>query len=531
MHWADHTAQTLRARGDSQVIASGITPSGEFHIGHLREILTAEMIHRACLDAGMDSRYIFIVDSMDPLRKVYDFLSDDYADYIGRPLYTIPAPDPTTGCPSDLPVEECSYADYFLKDFILALKEIGVEPKVVMNHEEYASGAFADKIHSAIEQSDEIRRIIEEVSGREVPEDWFPYNPIGHDGSIDGVSVTGYEHPHVHWVDRDGKKGKSDIRTAEGKLPWRIDWAAKWGIHGITCEPAGKDHGAAGGSYDTGIPICEMLGSEPPHKMVYEWIQLKGMGPMSSSTGLTIGPMDALELVPPEIMRYVIARSKVGRHIDFDTGPALFQIADEYERLVANPPSGSDEELSRRQQIARDTKLAALRLSQVERGEDPAPTQAGVSFRHLSLLAQVKSSDGGVWAALHKSGHLEGEPGKSLEMRLKRMRTWLDGPYFPDEEMVHVRSQEDLDFKGDLNSEQVLFLSALSMDLHYSKWTTKEIEECIRKTVSEMKIANKDAYTAIYWAMLGRRNGPRASSLLSVLDREMVLNILQHARG
>ena len=70
MHWADHTAQTLHKRGDPQIIASGITPSGEFHVGHLREILTAEMIHRACLDAGMDSRYIFIVDSMDPLRRV-----------------------------------------------------------------------------------------------------------------------------------------------------------------------------------------------------------------------------------------------------------------------------------------------------------------------------------------------------------------------------------------------------------------------------------------------------------------------------
>ena len=37
MHWADHTAQTLQQRGDSHVIASGITPSGEFHVGHLRE--------------------------------------------------------------------------------------------------------------------------------------------------------------------------------------------------------------------------------------------------------------------------------------------------------------------------------------------------------------------------------------------------------------------------------------------------------------------------------------------------------------
>ena len=78
MHWADYTAQTLKERGDKQVCASGITPSGEFHIGHIREILSAEMIHRACLDLGLESKYIFIVDSMDPLRRVYDFLSPEY---------------------------------------------------------------------------------------------------------------------------------------------------------------------------------------------------------------------------------------------------------------------------------------------------------------------------------------------------------------------------------------------------------------------------------------------------------------------
>ena len=93
MHWADYTAQTLKERGGKQVCASGITPSGEFHIGHIREILSAEMIHRACLDLGLESKYIFIVDSMDPLRRVYDFLSPDYERYIGVPLAFIPAPD------------------------------------------------------------------------------------------------------------------------------------------------------------------------------------------------------------------------------------------------------------------------------------------------------------------------------------------------------------------------------------------------------------------------------------------------------
>ena len=523
MHWADHTAQTLRARGESQVIASGITPSGEFHVGHLREILTAEMIHRACLDAGMDSRYIFIVDSMDPLRRVYDFLSPSYEQYIGHPLAYIPAPGPD-GEPDQ---DGGSYADHFLAPFLAALKQIGVEPEVVMNHETYESGAFADKTHSAIEQRDEIRRVIEEVSGREVPEDWFPYNPLGSDGSIDGVSVTGYEHPHVHWVDSHGVEGMSDIRTAQGKLPWRIDWAAKWGIHGITCEPAGKDHGAAGGSYDTGIPICEMLGSEPPHKMVYEWIQLKGMGPMSSSTGLTVGPMDALALVPPEIMRYVIARSKVGRHIDFDTGPALFTTADEYERLLANPPGGSDEELSRRQQVARDTQLGALRLSQTERGANPADSIAGVSFRHLAMLAQIKSNDEDVWGSLRKSGHLEGDPGESLAGRLRRMRNWVDGPHFPDAARIEVQTEVSEDLRANLTDEHRQFLSVLGDSLVGCEWTEKGIGDCIRSVAAEVGIAGREAYVALYWIILGKNHGPTAASLMAEMESEHLLSLIR----
>ena len=507
MHWADHTAQTLQDRGASQVIASGITPSGEFHIGHLREILTAEMIHRACLDAGMESRYIFIVDSMDPLRRVYDFLSPVYEQYIGHPLAYIPAPGPD-GEPN---AEGGNYAEHFLAPFLAALREIGVEPEVVMNHQTYESGAFADKIHSAIEQKDEIRRVIEEVSGREVPEEWFPYNPLGSDGSIDGVSVTDYKHPHVHWVDSHGVEGTADIRTAQGKLPWRVDWAAKWGIHGITCEPAGKDHGAAGGSYDTGIPICQMLGSEPPHKMVYEWIQLKGMGPMSSSSGLTVDPMDALALVPPEIMRYVIARSKVGRHIDFDTGPALFTTADEYERLVANLPSDLDDDLSRRQQIARDTQLGALRLSQTERGSDPADSIAGVSFRHLSMLAQIKSSDEDVWGSLRKSGHLEGEPGLSLAGRLHRMRNWVDGPHFPEDAKVEVRSSFSEEARANLTEEQFGFLAALGEALAYCDWVESEIGSCIRSVAAETGVGGRNAYVALYWAILGKKHGDRKS--------------------
>ena len=338
--------------------------------------------------------------------------------------------------------------------------------------------------------------------------------------------MTGYEHPYVHWVARHGVEGKSDIRTAEGKMPWRVDWAAKWGIHGITCEPAGKDHGAAGGSYDTGIPICEMLGSEPPHKMVYEWIQLKGMGPMSSSSGLTVGPMDALALVPPEIMRYVIARSKVGRHIDFDTGPALFTTADEYERLVANPPSGSDDDLSRRQQVARDTQLGALRLSQKQRGVDASDSIAGVSFRHLSMLAQIKSSDDDVWESLRKSGHLEGDPEDSLTGRLRRMRNWVDGQHFPSDAKIEIRSSISEEARDNLTEEQLGFLSALGAEFDDCDWTEAEIGSCIRSVAAETGVGGRNAYVALYWAILGKNHGPKASSLIAEMDSASVMSLI-----
>ena len=524
MHWADYTAQRLMQRGDRQVSASGITPSGEFHIGHLREILSAEMIHRACMYAGMNSKYIFIVDSMDPLRRVYDFLSPEYEDYIGCPLAFIPAPL-EDGSPGDGSV---NYADYYLKPFLGALEQIGVSPEVVMNHETYEKGLFAEYIDSAIRNRDEIRGIIQQISGRDLPSEWFPYKPMGSDGSMDGVSVTGYERPYVLWRDSSGNEGKSDIRKAHGKMPWRIDWAARWVIHGITCEPAGKDHGSAGGSYDTGIPICRLLGGNPPDKIVYEWIQLKGMGPMSSSSGLTIGPMEALSLVPPEILRYVIARSKINRHIEFDTGSALFQTADEYERLVTNSVQ-DEKEMSKRQMVAAETQRGAIRLSQVNPESDPINSVGGVSFRHLSMLAQIKSSDEDVWSSLNRSGHIKGDPSDSLMVRLARMRNWIDGPHFPEDAKLEIRSEIGDDARGEIGTTGINFLRSLEALLSECEWTDAGISESISEACESTEVSRKQGFASIYWAIIGRRNGPKASSLILEMDRDNILSLLGNA--
>jgi lysyl-tRNA synthetase class 1 len=47
MHWADFAASRLAQRGDSHIIATGITPSGHIHVGNMREVLTGDKIGRA----------------------------------------------------------------------------------------------------------------------------------------------------------------------------------------------------------------------------------------------------------------------------------------------------------------------------------------------------------------------------------------------------------------------------------------------------------------------------------------------------
>lgn len=501
MHWADFTAQRLAQRGDKHIIASGITPSGEFHIGHLREILTGDMVTRACKDAGMDAEFVFIVDSADPLRKVYPFLSDEYEKYIGCPLALIPAPD-EDGNPSDSGI---SYAQYFLDPFLKALEQIDVRPRIIDNYESYSNGKFAERARIVCENPDKIREIIERVSGRELSDNWFPFNPYGHNGSLDGVTVTGFEWPYVHW-EQNGKPGKSDLNKAEGKLPWRVDWPARWGWIGITCEPFGKDHGAAGGSYDTGKEISELFGDTPSEPLVYEWISLRGQGAMSSSTGNTIGPQEALQLVPPEILRYLIASTKPKKAITFDPGMSLVELADEYERQVARDLDSEmkNSDLSRRQKVAIEDAEGALRMSKIS-----DQSSSNVSFRHLALLAQVKSDN----EIIETIG--TGNIGK-----LERMKNWINGPYFPEQLKITISEQPipGLD-KSISNSLHRVFSEC--------NWDIDGITEAIKSAIKDDQIPPRDCYRTLYTAVIGNEKGPKIAPIISELSRDKVLSLLQ----
>ena len=63
IHWADEIAERLAADGRPQVISSGISPSGEIHIGNMRDVLTADAVYRAARERGVEVAFNFVADN------------------------------------------------------------------------------------------------------------------------------------------------------------------------------------------------------------------------------------------------------------------------------------------------------------------------------------------------------------------------------------------------------------------------------------------------------------------------------------
>ena len=365
-------------------------------------------------------------------------------------------------------------------------------------------------------------KAIERISGRELPDGWFPWSPLNSRGGLDKVRVTGYEYPLVHWEDEYGVSGSSDITKGEGKLPWRIDWPAKWGWIGVTCEAFGKDHGAAGGSYSTGREIVQILGHEPPHPLVYEWISLKGQGAMSSSAGNTIGPIEALRLVPPEILRLLVAKSKPNKAIEFDTGMGLVTLADEFERLAARDfqQELANEELCL--EIVEDA-AGAMKMATVVSGQQVEAT--AVTFRHLALLAQTKKNDSDVWASLQASGALE-EITPQLQDRLNRMRYWIQSSHFPDEMRINILTEPNTSMVEAFDEVERRIMNSLVVSLNTCEWNATAIGASIPQSAKDLDESPRSAFKVAYAALMGTEKGPRLAPILAEMDREEILSLL-----
>ncbi len=536
-HWADVEAATLMERHgqDKQVFATAITPSGPIHVGNMREVLTTEAIFRRTVAAGGTCELLYIADDYDPLRKVYPFLDDAYEQFVGRPLREIPCPD-ATGQP-----EGCgkhgNYAEHFLEPFLAALRDLGVEPTVLSAYDLYHDGSYTDATLTALDQADTCRAIIEEVSKRQLPKRWAPFNPqCPSCRRISGVDVLDYVRPILHCRcthcgvgTEDPDAGTFELDASKpgiGKLPWRLDWPARWTFLGVTFEAFGKDHGAAGGSWDTGKRLVrDVFDATEPHHVMYEFLQLKGQGAMHSSTGNAVAATDLLTTVPAEVLRYLLVRQSPRKHIDFDPGLGLLGLVEDFDRherihfgLEENPGDVTE--------VAATYELSCP-------GSPPPKLPVKVPYKHLVTVAQMADDPAGVQAVLRRSGELTAalDDGglAGLAARLDNVRAWLTR-FAPENVRFQIQPNlpNDLAYDDGDRAFATDLASRLAV-LEPAEWNGQTVHDAIYAAKDETERKPGQAFRAVYRAILGQDRGPRAGFFLASQDRDWVVARLREA--
>jgi len=518
MHWADVEALNLTKRDASFRIATGITPSGHIHVGNMREILTGDAIYRALLARGEKPLLLYMADSFDPLRKVYPFLDASYEKYIGQPISEIPCP-----CGGHV-----SYAEHFLEPFLQSVLELGIEPKVKYVHQMYKEGLYYDSIKKLIDSKDIAREILERVTGRQLKRNWFPYLPkCSACNTFANSTVDNFTDPIVFYTCSCGNSGKADIRTDDGKLPWRLEWPARWSFLGVTCEPFGKDHAAAGGSYESAKEIMEkILEGKTPHPVVYEWIQLKGKGAMSSSTGVVVTGVDMLRMTPAEVLRFLVMRVDPPKHIDFDPGFGLLNLVDEYDRYEEIYFGIREEEKSAGE------KKRIFELSQVDPRslENVIPVHR-ISYRHLVSLVQIDPSLEEVLLRLKRTENIEelnDEDIARIEKRLNCARFWLDN-FAPESVKFSLQPHFKPSMIEGFGELEVKILEELEKQLASVPWKGSDIHQVCYDVKERLNISPKKVFSLLYRLLLDQNRGPRLGFFLSSLAREDVLQRLRDA--
>ncbi|WP_297068492.1 lysine--tRNA ligase [Thermococcus sp.] len=521
-HWADHMAEKIiRERGNKEeyVVESGITPSGYVHIGNFREVFTAYIIGHALRDRGKRVRHIHMWDDYDRFRKVPKNVPAEWGRHLTRPVREVPDP---WGCHD-------SYAEHFMALFEGEVRRLGIEVDFLHAYELYKSGEYAEEVRLALERRDEIKAILDKYRERAkqppLEEDWQPvmvYCPHCRKEarfiSWDGEWKVVYSCPHC------GAKGETDIREGNVKLRWRVDWPMRWAHFKVDFEPAGKDHLAAGGSYDTGREIVErVFGWKVPMTLMYEFVGIKGQkGKMSGSKGNVILLSDLYEVLEPGIIRFIYAKARPNKELKIDLGLGLLNLYDEFDKVeriyfglekAKNPEE--EEELKRTYELSMP--------------EVPKRLNAQAPFRFLVTLVQMPHLDeDGIINVLREQGHIPGELSEKdierIRLRIRLAKNWVK-KYAPDDVKFSLLERPP---KVELEPgvREAMLEVANWLEKH-GKFSVDEFNNALFVASKRRGIPSKNWFKVLYNIFIGKDRGPRLAPFLASLDRDFVVKRLR----
>ncbi|MDO5852355.1 MAG: lysine--tRNA ligase [Methanobacteriaceae archaeon] len=518
-HWTERIAKELSKQDiEEHVIASGTSISGSIHIGNSCDVFIANAVSKQLRKLGCKARTLWIADDHDPLRKVPYPLPESYEKYLGQPYSNIPCPE---GCCEN-------FVEHFKKPFVETLDQFDIEDIELTSGEDlYMNCAYNESIKIALENKDKIIEIFNQYREHPLAEDWLPYNPICEKcGRVNTTFAYDYKDTNIKYRCECGHDGEMDYTTGKGKLTWRVEWAARWKLLNITCEPFGKDHAASGGSYDVSKLISKEVYNYPaPYPVPYEWITLDGDA-MSKSKGVFFTPGQWLEIGKPETLNYFLFRNKPLKPKDFSPKMPFLDLMDQYdrvERIAYDQEEASNEK--EKEKLSKIYEVSQLKNS------DVIPFQP--QYRFLTVAYQIANGNPEqIYDILTRNNQLPDrlkdityqelseEDNKEFIQRLNYIDTWLK-TYAPKFVKFQVMKKMP---RIEITDEQKEFLSKTADILEKEEFNNDvNFHDKMYEILEGLGMKPQKAFQAIYKTIIGKKQGPRAASFVLSLNKDFVI--------
>jgi lysyl-tRNA synthetase class 1 len=276
-----------------------------------------------------------------------------------------------------------------------------------------------------------------------------------------------------------------------------------------------QEHGAAGSSYDTGKEFSRRVFNYPaPYPGAqYGNIHLVGdTKKMSSSKGNLITPREALQIMPPEILRYFVVRSRPETTLYFDSGLGFYSLVNEYKEVMRAVNAGEDSDFADAYKFASDIKQGELlSTAPFQQIVTAYQTARGDQDRTEALLRRIG------WEPVN-----EAEIG-ALRHELIYVKNWLDN-YAPEDVKFEVQEAAPTDLE--VGEDDRAYLTALAGALP-AEWEGEALQSAIFQTAKDLEFPPRDAFRLLYRLFIAKDAGPKLGPFLTTLERDFVLTRLQ----
>ncbi len=489
MFWAD---KILQERKGKEFVNDSWTPSGNIHMGGIKGPIIHDVLFMVLKQKGADVKFTFGFDDFDPIDGLPPDLIKTHEKYMGVPISIAPSPN-----------RNGSFGDFYSKKMEKLFKALDIKAEIYKTSVLYRNGTFNKAIKFVLDNAEKIRKVYEEIYKKKVNSDWYPLQVVcpkcGKLGTTKAVNWDGEKVTFeckkdlVKWAKGCGYKGEISPFNGNAKMPFKVEWAAKWWTFDVTIEGAGKDHASAGGTYDVAIKILtDVFKKKPPLKLPYEHFLSEGKK-MASSKGVGITAEELLEVIPPQVARFLMIKTKPNQAVEFsikkeDLFPKLY---DEYQKAASAYFSKKNDDNAR-----------AFELSKVGKVEKPP----SIRFSVLSNWVQMPNMED----KIKKEG---------LSSWVEYAKVWVK-KYAPESEKFLIQKELPENAKK-LTKEQKEFLKKISKEI--DKFSNAEdFQKELYNFAKELNISSKDAFSAIYLSLIGKDHGPKAGWLILSLDKEFV---------